>query len=114
MTWVNMLRSINGVSEAAANKLGASYKNATQLITALNDSSKTVAQRLILLQDSMTKPSAKSNKTVSKLTRKIFRIFTSTDNDATVNSDDDGDGNDETALCGDKNKKKKTRAGGTS
>lgn len=86
MTWVNMLRSINGVSEAAANRIASHFGSAKNLINALNDSSKSIEERQLLLQDKMS-TSSKSSKNVSKLSRRVFRIFTCVEDVAMINSD---------------------------
>ena len=86
-----MLRSIGGISEAAANRIAAHYTCAKRLIDALNDKSLPVQQRELLLADKISNQGGKSSRGNPKLARRIFRLFTCEEENDLIVSDSDDD-----------------------
>lgn len=86
MTWLNTLRSINGVSEPIAKKIANRFKSSGQLINALNNTSIPIEQRELVLQEFVATDKGRNN---NKLSRRVFRVFSSFDDSEMVNSDDD-------------------------
>ena len=86
-----MLRSINGVSEPTAKRLASLYKTPKELIRALTNPKLPVSDRQSLLEDKLS--SGKSKSSNPKLSRRIFRIFSSIDDGELMNSDDESDAN---------------------
>ena len=81
-TWVNMLQCIDGVTEASAKSIAAKYGSLRELVAAFRDSSKSLEQRKVLLQDLF---SGKGKK--PKLSKLIFEVFAGDDENATFNSE---------------------------
>lgn len=81
-TWVNMLQCIDGVTEASAKSIASKHGSLRELVTAFRDSSKTLEQRQLLLQDLF---SGKGKK--PKLSKLIFTVFAGDDENATFNND---------------------------
>ena len=89
ITWINTLRSVSGVSEAIANRIANIFKTPKELIEVLNDPMVPLAERQNFLQEKLGSGTGKHK--YSKLSRKIFRVFTSLDENLKVNSDDESE-----------------------
>ena len=89
ITWINTLRTINGVSAPIANRIASLFKNPKELIEALTDPRVPADDRKNFLQVKIGNGTSKTK--YSKLSRKIYRVFTSMDASMKVNSDDEAD-----------------------